>query len=49
MHNHRYRHEEDYADTYDLISKKVAELGGRVEIGTDVNKILGLIRETLAT
>lgn len=48
MHSHRYRHEEDYADTYDLISKKVAELGGRVEIGTDVNKILGLIKETLA-
>lgn len=47
MHNHRYRHEEDYADTYDLIAKKTTELVGK-DTGVEMNKILGLIRETLA-
>lgn len=47
MHNHRYRHEEDYAETYDLIAKKVTELVGK-DMGMEMNKILGLIRDTLA-
>lgn len=47
MHNHRYRHEEDYADTYDMIAKKVTDLVGK-DTGMEMNKILGLIRDTLA-
>lgn len=46
MHNHRYRHEEDYAYTYDMIAKKLVDISG-AKVGTDLGKILGLIRTTI--